>query len=192
MPLLRHALETYKTANDAAVQKNATDISGEISRAKAAEEANTNAINAIKDGTTLDSFADVEAALAGKEAAGSAAQALADAKTYADGLAGNYDAKGSAAQALTDAKAYADGLAGNYDVAGAAAKALTDAKDYTDAEIAEWVGDKTVGAQINTAITDLDLANTYDAKGAAAQALIDAKSHANGLNTAMANQRLGL
>lgn len=36
--------------------------------------------------------------------------ALSSAKTYADGLAGNYDSKGSAAQALTDAKTYVDGL----------------------------------------------------------------------------------
>lgn len=38
--------------------------------------------------------------------------ALTSAKTYADGLAGNYDTKGSAAQALTDAKTYVDGKVG--------------------------------------------------------------------------------
>lgn len=173
------ALDTYKTSNDAAVQKNASDIAGEISRAKAAEEANASAITAIKDGTTIDSFADVETALAGKEVSGAAAQALADAKTYADGLAGNYDAKGSAAQALTDAKAYADGLAVNYDAAGSAAQALVDAKSYTDAEIEEWVGDKTVGVQISEAITGLDLANTYDAKGAAAAVEAKLNTHAS-------------
>ena len=179
------ALETYKTSNDAAVQKNASDLAGEISRAKAAEEANANAISAIKDGTTIDSFADVETALAGKDAAGAAAQALTDAKAYADGLAVNYDEKGSAATAESNAKAYADGLAQNYDATGSAAQALTDAKAYTDEEIVEWVGTKTVGAQITEAITGLDLANTYDAKGAAAQALADAKVYANGLDTAM-------
>lgn len=147
------ALDTYKTSNDAAVLEN-----------KNAAAANTSAIAAMKDGTTIDSFADVESALAGKETAGAAAQALADAKTYADGLAGNYDAKGSATQALTDAKAYADGLAGNYDAAGSAADALADAKEYVDGEIAEWVGDKNVGTQISEAITGLDLANTYAAK----------------------------
>lgn len=162
------ALDTYKTANDAAVQKNASDISGEIARAKAAEEANANAITAIKDGTTIDSFADVETALAGKETSGAAAQALVDAKAYADGLATNYDAKGAAATAEANAKAYADGLATNYDAAGSAASALTDAKDYTDGEIAEWVGDKTVGVQITEAISGLKLPETYDAKGAAA------------------------
>lgn len=162
------ALNEYKTSNDAAVQKNASDISGEIARAKAAEEANAGAISAIKDGTTIDSFKDVEEALAGKEAAGEAAKAEAAAKAYADGLAGNYDAKGAAATAESNAKAYAkeyaDGLAGNYDAKGDAAQALADAKQYTDDEIAEWVGDKNVGTQISEAITGLDLANTYAAK----------------------------
>ena len=49
-----------------------------------------------------------------------------------------YDAKGAAAQALTDAKGYADGLAGDYDAKGDAAQALSDAKDYTDAEISKF------------------------------------------------------
>ena len=155
------ALDTYKTANDAAVKANADAIA-----------ANTGAIAGIKNGTTIDSFADVETALEGKEAAGAAAQALADAKTYADGLAGNYDEKGAAATAESNAKAYAkeyaDGLAINYDASGAAAQALVDAKAYTDGEIDTWVGDKTVGVQISEAIEALDLANTYDAKGAAA------------------------
>lgn len=103
------------------------------------------------------------------DAAGSASTAETAAKTYAkeyaDGLAGNYDASGSAAAAEKAAKDYADGLAKNYDAAGtaadAAAQALEDAKDYTDAEIAEWVGDKTVGVQIATAIANEKLAETY-------------------------------
>ena len=45
------------------------------------------------------------------EAAGAAAQALIDAKSYADSLAVNYDAKGSAATAEQNAKSYADGVA---------------------------------------------------------------------------------
>ena len=179
------ALDTYKTANDAAVKKVSDDLAGEIARAKAAEEANAGAITAIKDGTTIDSFADVETALAGKEVAGAAAQALADAKTYADGLAGNYDAKGAAAQALTDAKAYADGLAKDYDAAGSAADALEEAKGYTDSEMERLVGDTKVSDQISTQIANLKLSETYDAKGAAAAAESAAKSHADGLNTAM-------
>ena len=55
-----------------------------------------------------------------------------NAKTYADGLAGNYDAAGSAASAETAAKQYADSLASDYDAAGSADSALADAKSYTD------------------------------------------------------------
>lgn len=151
------ALETYKTSNDAKILEHTNAIA-----------ANTGAITAIKDGETLDSFKDVETALAGKETAGAAAQALVDAKAYADGLAGNYDEKGAAATAESNAKAYAkdyaDGLAGNYDVAGAAAAAEAAAKKHTDDEMTRLVGDKTVGTQIESAITGLDLANTYAAK----------------------------
>ena len=167
---VQSALDTYKNTTDAKILEHTNAISG-----------NTNAISAIKDGESIDSFADVEAALATKEAAGAAAAAEAAAKSYADGLAGNYDAKGSAAAAESAAKAYADGLAGNYDAAGSAADALADAKDYTDAEIAEWVGDTTVAAQIEA----LKLSETYEAKGAAAAAESAAKAHATGLNTAM-------
>lgn len=151
------ALDTYKNSNDAKILEHTNAIA-----------ANTNAIAGIKDGSTIDSFADVETALAGKEAAGAAGQALTDAKAYADGLAGNYDAKGAAATAESNAKAYAkeyaDGLAGNYDAAGSAAAAETAAKKHADDELTRLVGDKTVGTQISEAITGLDLANTYAAK----------------------------
>lgn len=72
---------------------------------------------------------------AGHATEAAVAEALAEAKAYADGLAGNYDAKGAAAQALVDAKAYADGLAGNYDAKGAAAAAETAAKTYSDSNL---------------------------------------------------------
>lgn len=66
-----------------------------------------------------------------------------DGKVTTVNVTGNYDnaydVKGAAAQALTDAKGYADGLAGNYDAAGSAAQALTDSKSYTDTEIAKFV-----------------------------------------------------
>jgi len=72
-----------------------------------------------------------------KIAADAAAQALDDAKEYADGLVkdaeGNvlFDAAGAAAKALEDAKANAAELyqvKGDYEAAGAAAQALADAK----------------------------------------------------------------
>lgn len=70
---------------------------------------------------------------------GAAANALQDAKDYADGLKTAIEAGYAAADASTlqSAKSYADGLASNYDAAGAAAGALNDAKDYTDEKIAE-------------------------------------------------------
>ena len=47
------------------------------------------------------------------------------------------DVTGAATTAETNAKSYADGLASNYDEAGAADTALTNAKSYTDAELTE-------------------------------------------------------
>ena len=166
------ALNEYKNTNDAAVQANAN-----------AADANAKAIAAIKDGKAMDSFADVEAALEGKEAAGAAAAAEAAAKAYADGLAVNYDAKGSAAAAQsaaeTYAKNYADGLAGNYDAAGSAAQALTDAKAYTDS----FTGGKTVSAYVGEVIANYS--TTAQMNTAIATAKGEAVAHANGLNTAM-------
>ncbi len=56
---------------------------------------------------------------------------------------------GSVKKALADAKTYADGLAPNYDNAGDAAKALTDAKSYTDAQI-KAIPTPDVSGQIST------------------------------------------
>ena len=81
-----------------------------------------------------------------KEAAGEAAKAEAAAKKYTDeeiaklsfDEAGAADA--AAAQALQDAKDYADGKfqeKGSYEEAGAAAQALADAKDYADGKFQE-------------------------------------------------------
>lgn len=71
------------------------------------------------------------------DAKGSATTAEQNAKDYADGLAKNYDASGSAASALTDAKAYADGLAKNYDAAGAATTAEANSKAYSE-QLMQW------------------------------------------------------
>ena len=95
-------------------------------------------------------------------AKGYAEAAEGAAKTYADGLAVNYETAGAAAKALADAKLYADGLADNYDAAGAAASAaasaLTDAKNFTTSEIAK-------------------LSGVYDEKGAASNALTSAHTY---------------
>lgn len=122
--------------------------------------------------------------------------ALASAKSYADGLASNYDAAGAATQALADAKTYADGLVkdaqGNvkFDTKGSAAQALVDAKKYAaDQDTANLATAKSYAEEKATAAKDAaiqaakdyadGLASNYDAAGAAAQALADAKKYAN-------------
>ena len=89
---------------------------------------NTSAINAIKDGETIDSFADVESALANKQAAGDYAT-----KT---------DAQGYANTAKTDANSYTDTQVG----------AVQDAVDAVEA----LVGSTAVSTQISNAIGALD------------------------------------
>ena len=69
------------------------------------------------------------------------ATTLASAKSYADGLAVNYDAAGSAATALKDAKTYADGK----DAAIQAAQAQAD-KGVADAGKAQAAADKAQAA----------------------------------------------
>lgn len=70
-------------------------------------------------------------AAAATDATTKANQALADAKTYADGLASNYDAAGAADDALTEAKAYTDT---EVDKANAAVTALADGQVKTNTE----------------------------------------------------------
>ena len=141
--------------------------------------ANAEAIETLKgdgEGSVKKAAADAQAAAiadaAGKyqekgdyEAAGAAADALDDAKEYADGLAVNYDASGSASKALEDAQAYVDGkVDGKFDEAGAAAQALADAKADA-AELYQAKGD-------------------YESAGAAAQALVDAKAYVDAISHA--------
>ena len=144
--------------------------------ANGAVATNTSAIAAIKDGTTIDSFNDVETALEGKETAGAAATALTNAKNYADDLNTAMDTRmssaesklttltgadtveGSVAKALKDAKAYADGK----DTAIAAAKkAGDDAQADVDALEAK-VGTVTDGKTVVQMIVDAQTAATYD------------------------------
>ena len=95
---------------------------------------------------------------------------LADAKAYADGLAGNYDAAGAAAGALTDAKAYVDGkVDGKFDAAGSADAALAAAKADA-AGLYQVKGDYEAAGTADAKIAALKLADTYEAKGAAADA----------------------
>lgn len=67
-----------------AVATRVTTAEGNISTIDGRVSANEEAIAAIKDGESIDSFADVEAALANVEAGGAASDALEQAKAYAD------------------------------------------------------------------------------------------------------------
>ncbi len=120
------AVETTVGNAESGLVKDVADNTAAIT---AAEEA----ITAIKDGTTIDSFADVETALAGKQAAGDYAT-KAEAQGYAD-------AKDAAI--------------------AAAKKAGDDAQADVDA-LAQKVGTVTEGKTIVEMIAEAQEAATYD------------------------------
>jgi hypothetical protein len=159
--------------NDAA-RKKYVDVAASTAQSNAESFATTAADNAqaaAEATASADATAKADAAEANAksyadslapnyDAAGSAATAETNAKAYADSLAPNYDAAGSAVTAETNAKAYADSLAPNYDAAGSAAQALTDANAYTDSAISQEVTDR--NSAIATAKGEaISTANTY-------------------------------
>lgn len=105
-------------------------------------------------------------ATASADATAKADAAEAAAKSYADGLAPNYDAAGSAAQALTDANSYTDSAISqevtnrNSAIATAKSEAISAGKSYTDGAIAQEVIDRdaAIATAKSEAIAD---ANTY-------------------------------
>ena len=113
------------------------------------------------NGTNLTIDTNVIATKTYADTAADAAES--NAKSYADGLASNYDAAGAAATAQgnaedyadtvagtaeSNAKSYADGLASNYDPAGAASTAESNANSYTDG----YVGSVLSGGEAFTEI----------------------------------------
>ena len=103
------------------------------------------------DGTSY-----LTSATSGNEIAttGYADTAEQNAKSYADGLAGNYDIAGAAQTAYNDAVSYADGLASNYDPAGSAQGAYNNAVSYTDGEINALTTDDIEEGLTNSYYTD--------------------------------------
>ena len=91
--------------------------------ANGAVKTNTDAISAIKDGTTIDSFADVETALAGKQAVGDYATKT-EAKGYADA---KDDAIAAAKKAGDDAQSTINAYKTSNDQALAAVKVTAEA-----------------------------------------------------------------
>ena len=112
------------TAKSEAIAAAKTETETQVNAlANGAVKANTDAITAIKDGASIDSFADVEAALAGKQATG-------DYATKAE------------AQGYADAK----------DAAIAAAKAAGDAAQADVNELAELVGELPEGTTATSVV----------------------------------------
>lgn len=140
------ALETYKTAND-------TALAGVKATADAATTMEAVEAKGYATVTYVDGEIDkIETAISEEAARADAAEkkALADAKAYADGLAGNYDAAGAASAAEAAAKAYADGLAVNYDAAGSAAAAESAAKAYADGIKSDLLGEGAISETYDT------------------------------------------
>ena len=166
------ALDEYKETNDAAV------------------DANTDAIAAIKDGTDIDSFADVETALAGKQAAGDYAT-----KTEAQGYADAKDeAIAAAKQAGDDAQADVDALAAKV---GEVAEGKTVVDMIADAQVAATyddtalagrvseletlVGDEAVASQISTAVAaEAEIARAAEKANADAIGVLNGNSSVEG------------
>ena len=161
------ALETYKTAND-------TALAGVKATADAATTMEAVEAKGYATVTYVDGEIDkIETAISEETARADAAEkkALADAKAYADGLAGNYDAAGAASAAETAAKAYADGLAANYDAAGSAAAAEANAKAYADGIKSDLLGE---GAISETYDTLKEIADWIETSGVDATELTSA------------------
>lgn len=126
------ALGEYKTTNDAAVLANKNDIS------------------AIKDGTAIDSFADVEAALAGKQATGDYATKT-EAQGYADA---KDDAIAEAKKAGDDAQADVDALIA---AVGTVAEGKTVVEMIADAQTAATYDDTKIKADIKANADAIEL-----------------------------------
>ena len=157
-------IDAYQTSNDAAVAQALADAKAYTDELKNGQVAlntenigkNATAISelasTIQDGTTIDSFADVETALAGKQAVGDYAT-KAEAQGYADA---KNDAIAEAKKAGTDA--------------AAAVTALEEGA----------VADNTAAiSELETAVENLGTTagNTYETKTDAAQKLTDAKAY---------------
>ena len=146
---IQEAIEALDLANTYDAKGSAAAVQGDLNSYKttnnAAVAANTSAIAAIKDGTTIDSFKDVEEALAGKQAAGDYATRT-EAQGYANAVLGT-DADDSTAKTVYGARKLAEELN----------TAMDGRVDALEAAIGEG---GSVSTQIANAIGKLDVTDT--------------------------------
>ena len=146
---IQEAIEALDLANTYDAKGSAAAVQGDLNSYKttnnAAVAANTSAIAAIKDGTTIDSFKDVEEALAGKQAAGDYATRT-EAQGYANAVLGT-NADDSTAKTVYGARKLAEELN----------TAMDGRVDALEAAIGEG---GSVSTQIANAIGGLDVTDT--------------------------------
>ena len=199
-------LDSEKEGASAHVTVKVTEEDGKLTAVSVSESdiASAALLGTAEDAATANTaFGKAAAAkAAADEAKAAATTAEQNAKSYADGLAVNYDAAGSAAQALEDAKDYADSLVYDDSALEGRVKANEDAigvlngegegsvkKSVADAiagvvasapedfdtlkEVADWIASDTTGAaKMQADIAKLQGADTVE--GSVAKSVKDA------------------
>ena len=177
---ISNAITTAENYTDAAISQEVTDRNNAISSALTTAENYADQV-----GTAAENYADMAATNAENAA-----------KSYADGLASNYDPAGSAATAQSNAESYADSAVSTHNsqttnVHGIANTANLATKNYADnsassaQSAAESYADTAASNAQSAAQSYADgLASNYDAAGSAASAETNANSYTD---TAISN-----